>query len=109
MSQAKERLGKTVTVRNAPAVRPNNDVSFIGPWQIVDYEKIVDDVDFPANPSYEWLKLDEGRYANFIYPPAGKRFDLLNDPPPPPPPSDSSIDHIDAVFTDGHSERFVPE
>ncbi len=100
--QAKERLGKTVTVRRTPAaVSGNATGEVILPYAIVNYEAIVADDKFPGNPDYKWLKLSEGRYVNFMYPPNGLRFDLIGNPPPPPPPDGETITHRIDVHSDG--------
>lgn len=86
--EARELLGKTVTVRREPAARQGNDAGLvILPHAITEYETIVDDLDHPADAAYKWLKIMDGQYVNYIYPPNGLRFELLEAPPPPPPPT----------------------
>lgn len=81
--QAQEALGKNVTIRREPAVRSGNDVGIVPARAIIDYVAIVPDLD---HPEYKWLKIGEGRFVNYDYPPSGLRFTLLQAPPPPPPP-----------------------
>ena len=108
--RAKEKLGKTVSIRSEPRVTTNNATgNVILPSTIVDYVAIVDDLDHPGSASYRWLQLGDKTYANYIYPPNGLRFDLLPDAPPPPPSAPPSIHHIEVVFTDGTRDKFVPE
>ena len=108
--RAKEKLGKTITIRSQPRVSTTNSTgNVVQPYATVDYVAIVDDLDFPGNASYRWLQLGDKQYANYIYPPNGLRFDLLPDAPPPPPPVSPSIHHIEVVYTDGTRDKFVPE
>ena len=108
--RAKEKLGKTVTIRSEARVTPNNTTgNVVLPNTIVDYVAIVDDLDHPGSASYRWLQLGDSQYVNYIYPPNGLRFDLLPDGPPPPPPAPPAIHHIEVVFTDGTRDKFVPE
>ncbi len=84
--QAKEKLGKTVTIRAQPRASGNATGNVVLPYLTVTYVAIVDDLDHPANASYKWLQLGTNQYVNYIYPPNGVRFDLIGDSPPPPPP-----------------------
>lgn len=83
--QAQELLGKTVTIRSSPQViLGNGTTESIAPHATVDYLEIVDDLQHPGDANYKWLYLSPSRYANYIYPPNGLRFTLLNPPPTPP-------------------------
>lgn len=80
--QAKEKLGKTVTIRNSPhAVLGNGTGDVVQPFGIVDYVAIVPDQDYPGDINRQWLKLSDARFVNYIYPPNGTRFDLWTPPP----------------------------
>ena len=79
MYKAKERLGKTMTIRNAPKVE-GKEVGSIGPKQEFDYAAIVADLDHPSDPAYQWLDLGNGTYTNYFYPDAGQRATLLTQP-----------------------------
>ena len=108
--RAKEKLGKTVTIRTQPRVTADNVTgNVVLPNAIVNYVAIADDLDHPGSASYRWLQLADKQYANYIYPPNGLRFDLLPDAPPAPPPAPPAIHHIEVVFTDGTRDKFVPE
>jgi hypothetical protein len=107
--RAKEKLGKTVTIRSQPraAAAPTGNV--VLPYTTVDYVAIVDDLDHPGSASYKWLQFGDSKFVNYIYPPNGLRFDLLPETSPPPPPVPASIHHIEVVYTDGTRDKFVPE
>lgn len=108
--QAQECLGKTVTVRTSPAVRTGNGTSqSILPRAKVDYVAIVPDLDHPGDSNYQWLQLDAAgmKYANYYYPPNGKRFELLT-PPPPPPATTPKVVGATIRFDDGSSQEMVP-
>jgi len=108
--RAKEKLGKTITIRRQPRVTADNATgNVVLPNTIVDYTAIVDDLDHPGSASYRWLQLADNQYANYIYPPNGLRFDLLPDAPPAPPPAPPAIHHIEVVYSDGTRDKFVPE
>ena len=110
--QAKEKLGKTVTIRAQPRLGGNATGNVVLPYLTVTYVAIVDDLDHPGDAAYKWLQLGTNQFANYIYPPNGLRFDLIGDsppPPPPPPPTTTSIHHIEVVYTDGTRDKFVPE
>lgn len=78
MLKAKERLGKTVTIRKEPrAVAGNSINESISPYSTIDYIAIVPDMDYLNDATKQWLDLGGGRYCNYIYPPSGLRFDLL--------------------------------
>ena len=104
--RAKEKLGKTVTIRGQPQGMGYPTGNVVLPYFTVDYVAIVDDLEHPGDSSYRWLQLADNQYVNYIYPPNGLRFDLLPDAPPPPP---TSINHIEVVYTDGTREKFLPE
>lgn len=103
--RAKEKLGKTVTIRGQPKSAAAQTGSVVLPYVSVDYVAIVDDLDYPGNASYRWLQLGDNQYVNYTYPPNGLRFDLVPDEPPGPP----SIHHIEVVYADGTRDKFVPE
>lgn len=106
---AKEKLGKTVTIRNTPSILGAN-VGSVLPFTQVTYTAIVDDLGHAGDPAYKWLNLGLNRYVNYIYPPAGLRFDLIDiTPPPPPPPANDPINHVIVVHDSGAEETFVPE
>jgi GH25 family lysozyme M1 (1,4-beta-N-acetylmuramidase) len=84
---AKEKLGKTVTIRKTPRVASGNSTNkSIFPYTTISFIGVVDDLDYPGNPNYKWLDLGNGEYANYIYPPNGLRFDILTQPSPDPGP-----------------------
>jgi len=104
--RAKEKLGKTVTMRSQPSSTGYPTGQVVLPYFTVDYTAIVDDLEHPGDASYKWLQLGDKEYVNYIYPPNGLRFDLLPVEPPPGPPS---IDHVEVVYTDGTRDKFLPE
>jgi hypothetical protein len=104
--RAKEKLGKTVTIRGQPMATGYPTGNVVLPYFTVDYTAIVDDTEHPGDQSYKWLKLADDQFVNYVYPPNGLRFDLLTDPPPSGPPT---IHHIEVVYTDGTRDKFVPE
>lgn len=101
---AREKLGKSVTIRISPVASAAGNTS-VPPYSTVEYTEIVDDIDHPDDPNYRWLHLEGGGYVNYMYPPNGLRFDLLTEPPQP---EDDPIDHIDVIHVSGEVEKFVP-
>jgi hypothetical protein len=93
--QAKEKLGKTVNIRRQPTAR-SETVGYVQPYNNVLFEEITPDLD---NPENKWLKLSEGRFVNYIFPPNGLRFDILTSPPPEPEPKPDG-DYFSATITD---------
>lgn len=75
--QAKESLGKTVSIRKQPRVT-GDYVGAILPHATIDYIGIVKDEDYPNDPDRLWFDLD-GKYCAYKYPPNGIRFILLTD------------------------------
>ncbi len=104
--QAREKLGKTVSIRSQPSASGAATSNVVLPYQTVTYIATVDDLDHPGDASYKWLQLGTNQYANYIYPPDGLRFDLVDDTSPP---TSTSIHHIEVVYTDGTRDKFVPE
>lgn len=113
---AKEKLGKTVTVRNTPtSVSGNSTNEVIGAYATCEFTSIVDDINHPNDPNYKWgvLAGNPNRYAAFVYPRDPgidpTRFTILTmpstTPPPVEPPPTTSPDAYDvtltAVGTDG--------
>ena len=108
MAQAQEKLGKTVTVRTSPQLAAGNTsttVKSILPLAIVDYDAIVDDLQHPHDPNYQWLRLatakyGSNQYVNYFYPSGTvltlQRFTLISVPPPAPTKT-----HTIEVFSDG--------
>jgi hypothetical protein len=92
--KAREKLGKTVTARNAPKVT-GDAVGSVQPYSEVEYTAIVGDLQYPNDPRYQWLKLADG-YVNYFYPPAGQRFELIQPTPPGP-----TRTHVIEVYSDG--------
>ena len=92
--KAREKLGKTVTVRNAPKVG-DNAVGSVPPYTEVEYTAIVGDLQYPNDLRYQWLKLANG-YVNYFYPPAGQRFELIQ-----PAPTGPTRTHVIEVYSDG--------
>lgn len=84
---AKEKLGKSVSIRNAPRASASLTGASILPYSTIEFLEVVDDLDHPASADYKWLKLAENKYANYIYPPNGLRFIILTQPSTDPPPS----------------------
>ena len=72
---AKENLGKLVAIRKAPFVGAER-VGDINPGETIDFSEIVADTD---NSEWRWLKLPDGTFANYDYPPSGIRFKLLEE------------------------------
>lgn len=72
--RAKEKLGKFVTIRPQPSAYGWE--GFFFPRKEIDYVEIVDDL---YNPDRKWLKLPDGNYVNYDYPPAGIRYILLDE------------------------------
>lgn len=77
ISRAKELLGKVVTVRSEPHIG-GQEIDRLTAFSVVQFLEIIPD---QTNPEWEWLKLDEGHYVNYDYPPNGLRFKLLPDQP----------------------------
>jgi hypothetical protein len=78
--KVQEMLGKTVSMRSAPAAT-GNKIGTIAPYSTISALQIVDDLDHPGDPRYKWLQIASGIYVNYVYPPTGARFRWL-DPPP---------------------------
>ena len=104
--RAKEKLGKTVTIRMQPSSTAAPTGEVVLPYFTVEYTAIVDDLEHPGAAEYRWLQLGDAKFVNYVYPPNGLRFDVL---PVEPPPGPLSIDHIEVVYTDGTRDKFVPE
>ncbi len=108
---AKEKLGKTVTVRSSPRVINGNSTSeVVAPRATVSFVRVVDDLDYPGDPAYKWFELGPGRFCNYIYPPNGLRFDIITqptdpDPEPGPEPTSKTITVI--VKEDGYQDASV--
>ncbi|MDK1117628.1 MAG: hypothetical protein QGM50_02435 [Anaerolineae bacterium] len=72
---AKENLGKLVAIRKEPRVGSLR-TGDIRPGSTTEFTEIVED---PDNSEWRWLKLTDGGYANYDYPPNGIRFKLLEE------------------------------
>ena len=89
--KAKEKLGKTMTVRDVPGALPNSWAGEILPYTEFEFVGYVPDMLHPDDPNYSWLLLPDGNYVNYKYPPSGLRVDILQEPgvePPVEPPAD---------------------
>jgi len=108
---AKEKLGKTMSVRNVPAVESGSKVGEIAPRTEFEFVEIAPDLNHPTDAAYQWLKLTDGNYVNYIYPPNGERVDILrmpDDGEADPEPARKIVD-IDVNYDDGTRERFYPK
>jgi len=76
---AKEKLGKTISVRLAPRAEAVK-ISSVPPYSQFAYTDIVPDDNEPDNPQMQWLALSQGGYVNYIYPPSGERVTLITRP-----------------------------
>jgi hypothetical protein len=96
---AKEKLGKTLTIRTSPQAISGNDTGRrIAAYAQFDFVSIHDDIDYPNNPAYQWLKLPDGMYVTSVYPPNGERVTIIQPPsidPPTPPVASEKITNID--------------
>jgi hypothetical protein len=83
----REVLGKTVSIRPEPLVTADK-LGTLEPLSTVTAVEVVDDRDHPGDLEYQWLNLEDGTFVNYIYPPAGLRFDWLDAPRGPTFPFD---------------------
>lgn len=85
---AKEKLGKTSTVRTSPEVISGNDAGVrIQPYSEIEFTEIVDGPNYPGD---RWFKLTDGNYVNYIY--NGRQYyDIIQDPGTEPPPVGDGI------------------
>ena len=106
---AKEKLGKTMTVRNVPGALAYSYVGEIEPYAEFDFVGYSEDIQHLGDPAYSWLELPDGNFVNHIYPPNGLRVDILQEPGTEPPPVEKKVVKATILFDDGSTEELFPK
>lgn len=95
--KAREKLGKTSTIRLQPKVASGNDVGSISPYSEIAFTEIVEGTNFPGD---KWFKLADGRgYVNYIYN-LREYYAILSmpspgtDPDPEPDPGEQRVEVV---------------
>jgi GH25 family lysozyme M1 (1,4-beta-N-acetylmuramidase) len=86
---AKEKLGKVPTVRSSPHAISGNGVRTLPAGALIEFMRIVDDLDHPGDANYKWFEIGSNEFTPYVYPPNGERFTILSmpsDTPPTPEP-----------------------
>ena len=99
---AKEKLGKTMTIRTTPGAMPNSGIDTIPPYTEFEFVGYSDDILYPDDPNYKWLVLPDQTFTNYIYPPNGLRVDILQEPGEEPPVEEYFL-HV----KDGTTRKFI--
>jgi len=92
---AKEKLGKSSTVRSSPGVVSGNDTGLrIDPYQTIEWTELVTGTNSADD---KWFLMPDGYYVQYIY--AGRQYyDILSQPSDPTPPADVPA-YVDATAT----------
>lgn len=85
---AEEKLGKVMSIRTEPSII-GTTVGTISPHSRFDFIEYVRDTKYPLDDAYQWLKLSDNEYTNYIYPPNGLRVNILQEPNEESPEEDA--------------------